>query len=52
MDAKHNRRQETLRERVNRLYDKWSLSVVIWMFGVACFAMGAAAAKWYGQTGP
>lgn len=48
---KHNSPREGLRKKAMRLFDEWSLSLLILMFGATCFLMGAAAFKWFGEAG-
>ena len=42
-----NRPHETLLAKLNRLFDEWSTYILIMMFGLTCFLLGAAWAKWH-----
>lgn len=42
-----NRRRETFRAKLIRLFDEWSTYLLITMFGFTCFLLGAAWAKWH-----
>ena len=42
-----DRPRETFRAKLIRIYDEWSLYLLVLMFGLMCFALGAAAAKSY-----
>ena len=40
-----DRPRETFRAKLIRIYDEWSLYLLVLMFGFTCFALGAATAK-------